>query len=547
VENLPRKFGRYELIELIATGGMAQIYLARLIPSVGDGAVMGLGSPAKELVIKRVLPHLIQNRDFIDMFFDEANITLPLNHGNIVQVFEFGQVGQDYFLAMEYVRGRNLETVLTHLQEQEQEMPLEVALFIGAEVAKGLDYAHRFRDPQDEHAGIIHRDVSPQNVLVGYQGEIKLTDFGIAKARSRIRQTAQGIIRGKACYLSPEQAESLELDPRSDQFSLGTVLYEMLTGRRPFEHESEIGTLEQVRAAQVEAPSRIRAQIPSEVDKAVLRALSRDPDRRFPDCAALGLVLSRALQNHDPAFSSGRLADWMREMFADQISQEVAQRTTKERLLEQLRKQGAQVGSHLTTSELLQMGTVTIGTDPQATIPGKPRRIWPWISLLFLFLAGGIAGWMAWGERLLNPSGSDAGTTIDAGLVEVQDARNADVESVGDQLVDAGLVDAGPKSQNAQEDAGSDSKNSADRSPKPADQAKPPPVRMGTLRLNSSPWAYVEIDGKRMDKETPIFGLKVRAGRHRLRFFNPELKIEKIVTITVRAGQTETVSVKLKP
>ncbi len=198
--------------------------------------------------------------------------------------------------------------------------------------------------------------------------------------------------------------------------------------------------------------------------------------------------------------------------------------------------------SHLTTSELLQMGTVTIGTDPQAAIPGKPRRIWPWISLLFLVLAGGIGGWMAWGDRLLNPSDSDAGTTLDAGQVKVPDASIADAESVGDMQ-----IDAGPKSQNAQENAGSDAEVSADRSPKPADQAKPPPVRMSTLRLNSSPWAFVEIDGKRMDKETPIFGLKVRAGRHRLRFFNPELKIEKTVTITVRAGQTETVSVKLKP
>ena len=213
VENLPRKFGRYELLELIATGGMAQIYLARLVANMGDGALVG--SPSKELVIKRILPHLVENRDFIDMFFDEATITLPLNHGNIVQVFEFGQVGQDYFLAMEYVRGRNLETVLTRLQQTATPLPLSAALFIGAEVAKGLDYAHRFRDPHDQPAGIIHRDVSPQNLLVGYQGEVKLTDFGIAKARSRIRQTAQGIIRGKACYLSPEQAESRELGHRA--------------------------------------------------------------------------------------------------------------------------------------------------------------------------------------------------------------------------------------------------------------------------------------------------------------------------------------------
>ncbi len=519
VDDLPKSFGRYELLELLATGGMAHIFRARLASARGT---------EKELVIKRVLPHLTQNRDFIDMFIDEARISMPLNHGNIVQVFEFGQEGNDFFLAMEYVRGRNLETVLERMKLAEDKVPFPVALFIAAEVAKGLAYAHRFRDPHDRPSGIIHRDVSPQNVLVGFQGEVKLTDFGIAKARSRIRSTAQGIIRGKACYLSPEQAECRELDGRSDLFSLGVVLYEMLTGTRPFEGLSEIETLAKVRQAAVQAPSRLRADIPSELDGAVLKCLNRDPERRFADTGGLQVVLSRILHEQAPGFTSAELAQWMRAYFSEDINRETIARTTRERMLQRLAREGDSSGATLSTGEILQMGTLSIKAgDTRKT----GSRRWMFLIPLLVVLGLGLVIWLSPALRAsLFGQGPDGGSIPDAGVISAGDSRPVAPDAGAEQ-------EASP---------GGDGRVAADE-PRAADRTATvrPPARYGQLNINSRPWAYVWLDGRRLPGETPLFGVRARVGKHRLRFYNPELKIEKIKVVRVRHGRTTPVSIEL--
>ncbi len=519
MNDLPKDFGRYQLLELVATGGMAYIFRARLRSAQGT---------EKELVIKQVLPHLVENREFIEMFVDEARITMPLTHGNIVQVFEFGQVEEDYFLAMEYVRGRNLETVLDRVKQNEIMLPIAAAINIAAEVAKGLDYAHRFRDVQDQLTGIIHRDVSPQNILVGYQGEVKLTDFGIAKARSRIRQTEQGIIRGKACYLSPEQAECRPMDGRSDQFSLGAVLYEMLTGVRPFEGENEIASLEKVRAAEIIPPSLHRPGIPPEVDQAVMRALSLDADLRFGTVGELQVVLGRCLHQLDPNYTSSTLADWMRKHFAEEINREISIRASRERMLQQLAlAPDAQAEKVMTTGELLQMGTLDIRSQPTTA---KRSRLPLVLSLLVLLLGLGL--WAAWPYFRFDtgglPDGGLAGNTVDgSGQATATETQAA--------VVDAGATPAGP-------DSPAPAKADPRRAP---DKTRKPPSAFGYLNLNSQPWARVWLDGKRLAGETPMFKIRVRVGKHRLRFFNPKLKMSRVATVVVRPGRTKTVSVKL--
>lgn len=483
---------------------MAHIFRARL--SSAEGA-------AKELVIKRVLPHLVQNRDFIDMFIDEARISMPLNHGNIIQVYEFGQVGQDYFLAMEYLRGRNLETVLSRVEAKGQRIPIPIALFIASEVAKGLDYAHRFRDPHDRPTGIIHRDVSPQNILVGFHGEVKLTDFGIAKAKSRIRVTGQGIIRGKACYLSPEQAECTELDGRSDQFSLAAVAYEMLTGVRVFEGDTEVATLQKVRQSTVQPPALLRSDLPRQVNSAVLRALSHDHSDRFDTAGAFQVVFSRALHDLEPEFTSTVVADWMRKLFSDDITREITERTTKERMLERLKQENADVdASKLTTGEILRMGTLSIKSDKYTPVPPSRGKRWILVSLLVVLILGAGGGiWAGW-PVIQKWLGGDGNGPIGTG-----DAGTADAEPVG-------------------QDAGGVVTDRADAKPPPAD--KPPKILYGYLNLGSEPWAYVEIDGKRLEGETPLLQVRVRAGKRRLRFFNPELKLEKTMIVMVRPNKT---------
>jgi tRNA A-37 threonylcarbamoyl transferase component Bud32 len=498
---------------------MAHIFRARLRTAQDT---------AKELVIKRVLPHLVQNRDFIEMFIDEARISMPLNHGNIVQVYEFGQVGKDFFLAMEYVHGRNLETVLNRVRERGESVPIPVALYIASEVAKGLGYAHRFRDPHDRPTGIIHRDVSPQNILVGFQGGVKLTDFGIAKARSRIRQTGQGIIRGKACYLSPEQAECRDLDGRSDQFSLGAVLYEMLTGARAFEGENEVATLDLVRHAQVQAPSVFRPEVPPEVDGAVMKALSRDPGRRFEQAGMLQVVLSRALHTIAPDFTSVDLADWMRKHFSDDITREITQRTTKERMLERLARERADVDhSGLTTGEILQMGTLAIHSGKAR--PASRTRTVLVVSIIVLVLGTGFGLWAGWPAIRTMFDGKNGGAT-------------ASVD--GGAATQANIAPEEPQVATPSQDAGV-ATDEADAVQVAVVNSDRPKVRFGFLNLNSRPWALVDIDGKRLKKHTPIFRVKVRAGKHRLRFFNPKLKIGKTITVWVRPNRTKTVSVQL--
>jgi len=217
-----RQFGPYRLVRQVAVGGMAEIHLAK---------TKGIAGFEKYVAIKMIHPNFAEDDQFIQMLVDEAKITVHLTHGNIAQTFDLGRVGETYYITMEFVDGSDLYKILRRGSEQDLEMPLDVCAFIAKEVASALDYAHRKRDHTGRSLGIVHRDVSPQNVLVSYAGEVKLVDFGIAKATMKVRQTAAGVIKGKYYYMSPEQAWGDPIDSRSDIFSAGIVLYEMITGQ----------------------------------------------------------------------------------------------------------------------------------------------------------------------------------------------------------------------------------------------------------------------------------------------------------------------------
>ena len=210
-----RQFGPYRLVRQIAVGGMAEIHLAK---------TKGIAGFEKYVAIKMIHPNFAEDDQFIQMLVDEAKIAVQLTHGNIAQTFDLGRVGDTYYITMEYVDGADLYKVLRRASEQDLEMPLDVCAFVGKEVCSALDHAHRKRDHAGKSLGIVHRDVSPQNVLVSYSGEVKLVDFGIAKAAMKARQTAAGVIKGKYYYMSPEQAWGDPIDHRSDIFSAGIVL-----------------------------------------------------------------------------------------------------------------------------------------------------------------------------------------------------------------------------------------------------------------------------------------------------------------------------------
>ncbi len=278
----PVAFGRYLLESKLTSGGMGEIFLAR---------VLGAAGFEKRVVIKRILPHLAESNEFVERFLDEGRLLVRLNHGNIVQVLDMGEVDGTYFLAMEYVDGLDLRALLQRIRREEEVLPVRLAMHILVELAKGLSYAHNRVDDDGVRLNVIHRDVSPSNVMVSRTGEVKLLDFGIAKVAARFNQSISGSLHGKFLYMSPEQAAARPLDHRSDLFSLGSLAYELLTGERPFAGESELKTLDLIRSG-VHKPVRdVREDVPAEVEAIVERCLQIDPDKRFQSADSLQRIL----------------------------------------------------------------------------------------------------------------------------------------------------------------------------------------------------------------------------------------------------------------
>lgn len=281
-----RTLGRYTLERKLATGGMAEIW-------VGHRA--GPAGFKKDVVLKRILPHLAEDPKFVEMFLDEARLAAALSHPNIAQIFELGEADGDYFIAMEFVEGHDLQAILERAAEVGSRVPPSIAARIVADACTALDYAHNFRDREGRHARLVHRDVSPQNILVSRDGIVKLVDFGVAKAATSTHKTQTGAVKGKLSYMSPEQISGQSVDARSDIFSLGIVLYEAVTGRRPFGHESELLAITAILNEHPARPCEITGDLPTELEAIILQALEKSPADRFQSAAEMHAALERVL------------------------------------------------------------------------------------------------------------------------------------------------------------------------------------------------------------------------------------------------------------
>jgi serine/threonine protein kinase len=288
----PNAFGPYRLLERIALGGMAEVFKAKRT---------GVEGFEKILAVKRILPHLSDNQEFVDMFIAEAKMVASLAHPNIVQIFDLGKIEKSYFIAMEYVHGRDLRTILRRARDRGLRLPLDLSVLIVSKVCSALEFAHRKKDERGRPMMIVHRDVSPQNILLSFEGDVKLTDFGIAKAASKATVTDAGALRGKLLYMSPEQAWGKPMDRRSDLFSLALVFYEMITEERPFMSTSEMSILEMVRECRIPPPSSLNPRVPERLEKLLMKALARDPEDRYQDAAELYRDLERVLHERRPA------------------------------------------------------------------------------------------------------------------------------------------------------------------------------------------------------------------------------------------------------
>ena len=310
-----KTFGRYRLLERIGKGGMAEVYKAKSY---------GVEGFEKICVIKTILSELAESQPFVDLFIHEAKLAVRLSHANIVQVFDLGiapagataGASPAYYMAMEYVHGFDLATLLARCRRSQIQLPIEMCVYVAAEVAKGLDHAHRRRDEELNPLHIVHRDVSPQNVLLSWEGDVKVTDFGIAKARGALEPTGLEDTRarqlqGKFAYMSPEQAAGENVDARSDLFSLGTVLYECLSGVNPFTAPTTFETLRRVQACEYPPAELLRPDAPAELVAIVKRAMAKEPADRFPDAARMYEALLAFLYGQGRRFGAHELADFL--------------------------------------------------------------------------------------------------------------------------------------------------------------------------------------------------------------------------------------------
>ncbi len=323
------RLGRYRLIRRLAAGGMGEVYLAE---------VEGAANFTKRVAIKRILPHLAEDSGFVRKFIDEAHLMVQLHHGNIVPVLELADDGGELYIVMEYLPGRDLKTVIRRQRADRAQMPVDLAVWLVGEVLAGLDYAHRKRGPDGELLGVVHRDVSPSNVCLGAGGEVKLVDFGIARARGGLHQSISGTLQGKFVYMSPEQADGRAVDARSDVFSAGLVLYELLTDSRPFEGDTETETLRRVRQCVVEPPSTLRAEVSPALDAIVMKALAADPDDRYATAAEMRRALAHHLAVSGSEADAESLSHHLAAIFVEGVvpKAEPAPRSFDDALLMQL-------------------------------------------------------------------------------------------------------------------------------------------------------------------------------------------------------------------
>ncbi len=416
---LPRQFGKYVLVRKIAMGGMAEIYKAKTAGAEGF---------EKDVVIKRILPHFTEDESFVKMFIDEASITSKLQHANIVQIFDFDVCEGSYYIAMELIEGVDLKKVIDVGLKSGKPLSIPQTVWIMMEISKGLHYAHT-KEYKGQPLNIVHRDISPHNAMVSYAGEVKLMDFGIAKAAQRSTKTMAGTVKGKVAYMSPEQARGKPLDGRSDLFALGIMLWEMLTGKRLFLGDSDFETLTNVLKNDAPPPSQINPKIPKDLDEIVLKALKKDRDERYASVEAFARDLTRWYYSHVTDLEAESLKRFMHELFIEDIQKlqaladeekglptpaaaPVNERTvamdasaaptmmegqlSRDQLNQSLQRPGTtpaapahSTGSYQQGSSQMTGATGAYGAG--AAPPEKKSKAWLWILLVLLLGGGGAA------------------------------------------------------------------------------------------------------------------------------------------------------------
>lgn len=384
------RIDRYELIGEIASGGMATVFLARLT---------GLGGFQRFVALKRLHPHLQSEKDFVRMFLDEARLAAGIHHPNVVPILEVGAGSVGYYLVMEYIEGETLARLLARAAAAGTKLPVAISLRIGIDMLRGLHAAHELRDEAGAPTNLVHRDVSPQNVLVGADGVARITDFGVARAASRLGDTRAGQLKGKIAYMAPEQASGVEeLDRRADIFASGIVLWEALAQRRLFKAQNEAATLSRVMNEPVPNLSAIAADVPDVVTKIINRSLERHPDRRFPTCAEFADALEDTASRFRLVASSRDMSNYVAEVMGEEIAQ---QREAVRAWLAQSEASGSvpnvygPPSSSMSAAAMAMPERSGIATAPTRSPMPRQSSKAPWV-LGALLLGGGVVSAFYW-------------------------------------------------------------------------------------------------------------------------------------------------------
>jgi serine/threonine-protein kinase len=494
------QLGKYQLVRKIATGGMAEVFLAKAAGPMGF---------QKTLVVKRILPHLADDQGFVQMFLAEAKIAAELNHPNVVQVFDFGQAGRHYYLAMEHIDGPNLRTVTLRSKQLGVPVSFAVAAKIVSYACEGLVFAHDFKDPETgAPLNLVHRDISPDNILVSRTGSVKVVDFGIARASTQPHLTKDGVIKGKMAYMAPEQLARQPLDRRVDVFALGVVFYELVSGEMPFDATSEVSIIQAIMSREPLLPvSSRRAEVPAEVGRIIGKALEKDRDARYQNCRELQADLERWLSALGEQVHPHHLADLVEKLDVPAVTEVGPAVLGPSAAFEDVGLAPTHISGRVESR-------VDVPRASTGEVVRKSRGPMVLVGVVLIGLVGAAA------YVVLGRSGEVPKTVVEA---------ERPAPAVVDAGAEAAVVDAGAAQFVVEVAPEADAGEL---------RAKSVPVRpsKGRLELRVRPYAVVYLDGKLLG-ETPLAVQTVSAGRHTLRLVNEKLGKDVSVEVVVRGGE----------
>lgn len=514
---------RYKLRQRIAIGGTAEVFHADFI---ADGV-------QQPVVVKRVLPQFARDERFRRLFHEEACVAATVSHPNIVRVLDHGQLEQTCYIALERVEGRDLGSLLSVAKATGRLPSAHLAAFVAAKVGEALQFIHEKTSSEGTPLKIIHRDVSPQNILVSFQGDVKLTDFGIAKSIIRQETTVDGTLRGKLDYMAPEQASLTEVDHRADLFALGCVLYEMLQGTPPFRGDNELETLDRIRS------NRITTEVeelpaPEPLRRILERALQPEREARYQQAASMVADLQAFADQQPEPPSATELKQWVTELSSEQTSADTTDAVDHavQKLLGHGIEQPDAPCPPQSTAVFASSARAEVKEDrptAEVTAPIARSRQRFYVAMAVIALLG-ICGWLLWAMRYFSPDDRQRNTAA-----VVSPPVSADLSAASSPVSADLSVASSPASADLSMAASSTGRRSPPRKGTGSRRSAGSRRGSGHLTINSLPWSKVKIDGVYVGN-TPLIKMQIPAGKHLVELIGPDSRVRKSFTVTLRRG-----------